>query len=124
MLKVTNGSMTFTVTRGAYSNYYKHKGFHVVGVAGAAKNTGVDTTPGGEENADLSDSPQFIEEDGEEYDEAYDGESEEDSEELSEIPLSEMSFSQLCEYAEQLDLDYSGIRSKRELRLLIKEHIK
>jgi hypothetical protein len=56
-----------------------------------------------------------------------DEEDEEDTEEsvdLSEIPLGEMSFDQLNEYADQLELDHDGIRSKKELRALIREHLK
>ena len=41
---------------------------------------------------------------------------------LSEIPLSEMDFYQLQDYAEQLGLDYEGIRSKKELRALIRNN--
>lgn len=53
-------------------------------------------------------------------DEALDDEDEE-YEDLSEIPLNEMGFGQLCEYADQLGLNREGIRSKRELRALIRE---
>ena len=42
---------------------------------------------------------------------------------LSEIPLSEMDFYQLSDYADQLGLDHRGIRSKKELRLQIKQHM-
>ena len=44
-----------------------------------------------------------------------------DDEDLSEIPLNEMGFGQLCEYADQLGLNREGVRSKRELRALIRE---
>lgn len=53
-------------------------------------------------------------------DESLDDEDEE-YEDLSEIPLNEMGFGQLCEYADQLGLNREGIRSKRELRALIRD---
>ena len=43
---------------------------------------------------------------------------------MSEIPLGEMSFDQLNEYADQLELEHDGIRSKKELRAIIREHLK
>lgn len=119
MLHITNGNVTLRVTRGAFNSFYKKHGFLVVGGENAAEDSGVVTTQhtSGEEH--LEDSTQQ-EEDLPDEDSSED---EDETEDLSEIPLGEMSFDQLCEYADQLDLDRDGIRSKKELRALIREHL-
>lgn len=116
MLRVTNGKMTISITKGAYDTYYKHKGFRIVGSPETEEPNPVDTVHPGYEMPHLDNSSHS--EDGEE--DSAEGEYEED---LSEIPLGEMDFSQLCDYADQLGVDRDGIRSKKELRLLIKEHL-
>ena len=127
MIKIRKGETTLTVTHGAYKNYYKHLGYEPVGVARNGENPG-------EENTHLTDDSQHCgdptqlkngedpsDDEGEEFD---DEEDEEEEVDLSEIPLSEMGFDQLCEYADQLGLDRSGLRKKTEIRALIREHLK
>ena len=127
MIKIHRGTSTLTVTHGAYENYYKHLGYEPVGVAKNGENPG-------EENTHLTDDSQHCgdptqlktdedtpDDEGEEFDDEEDAGEEVD---LSEIPLSEMSFDQLCEYADQLGLDHDGIRSKKDMRALIREHLK
>lgn len=127
MLQVTNGVVTLTVTNGAFKSFYEHNGFHAVdGEDGHEEAGKVDTHPtpetghpGHSSQQELRqdiDAPEDEDEDDEDYtEEAVD---------LSEIPLGEMSFDQLNEYADQLELDHDGIRSKKELRALIREHLK
>lgn len=122
MITITNGHITLTVPNSAFRSIYKASGFHpledeehVVAPADTFP-TFEDETPGedvlDEETEDLEDS------------EEYENESEDEEQvDLSEIPLSEMDFYQLNEYADQLGLDHKGIRSKKELRALIKNHI-
>ena len=119
MITITNGQMTLTVPNSAYQTIYKASGFHpledeesVVAPADTFPTFG-DKTP----RKDIS-----IEEteDSEEY---GDDKAEEEPIDLSEIPLSEMDFYQLSDYADQLGLDHRGIRSKKELRALIKNNI-
>lgn len=123
MLQVTNGSVTISVTKGAYKGYYAQRGFWPVDGAGGVEEAGVVTThptPDTDHSADSSQQEMANSEDESEEDGEYEDEGETD---LSEIPLGEMSFDQLCEYADQLDLDRDGIRSKKELRALIREYL-
>lgn len=129
MITITNGVNTFTVSHGAYRSIYAAAGYHPVRVKGAkspleplgnmiktAGELGLEGTEGiPDPEAEISSSQNSAQED-----EALDDEDEE-YEDLSEIPLNEMGFGQLCEYADQLGLDREGVRSKRELRALIRE---
>ena len=122
MIKITNGSLTLKVADTAYNTIYKKCGFRPISAENVPDAGGVSLpTPNGktppeqefaEENVRISDTLE-PEPENDEPDES----------DLSEIPLSEMDFSQLCAYAEQLGLDYDGIRSKRELRALIKNNL-
>lgn len=129
MITITNGVNTLTVSRGAYKSLYAAAGYRPVRVKGAIspldplgnrEETAGEAGEAGDEGIsdpeDKTGAPQDsaqkdddLEDDDEEY------------EDLSEIPLNEMGFGQLCEYADQLGLDREGIRSKRELRALIRE---
>ena len=111
MLQVTNGVVTLTVTKGAFKSFYEHNGFHTVDGEDGHGEAGVGSYHPGPEDAE-------DEADGDEEDDT------EDDVDLSEIPLGEMSFDQLNDYADQLELDHDGIRSKKELRALIREHLK
>lgn len=120
MLRITNGSVTLTVTKGAFNNYYKHCGFQIENRAEGAELERVVTTQPNYTAGYLGDSSQV-----ENEKKSDDYEEDEDEEiELSEIPLSEMSFEQLNEYADQLGLEHEGIRSKKELRAMIRSYLK
>ena len=123
MLRITNGVTTLMVSRGAYECMYKSAGFRPLEDEEVSSELGVDTYPPAPEMPHLDDSAQD-EEDVLEDDELEDDEEEEDDEpvDYSEIPLSELGFEELCDYADQLGIDHDGIRSKKELRLLIKQH--
>lgn len=127
MLQVTNGVVTLTVTNGAFKSFYEHNGFHAVdGEDGHEEAGRVDTHPTPGTGHPGHSSQQELRQDIEDT-EDEDGDDEGDAEDdvdLSEIPLGEMSFDQLNEYADQLELDHDGIRSKKELRALIREHLK
>ena len=119
MITITNGQMTLTVPNSAFQSLYKDSGFHPLEdeehiVAPA------DTFPTFEDETPEEDVLDEETEDPEEY---GDDEVEEEPIDLSEIPLSEMDFYQLSDYADQLGLDHRGIRSKKELRALIKNNI-
>lgn len=127
MLQVTNGVVTLTVTNGAFKSFYEHNGFHAVdGEDGHEEAGKVDTHPTPETGHPGHSSQQELRQDtdGPEDEDGDDEDDTEDDVDLSEIPLGEMSFDQLNEYADQLELDHDGIRSKRELRALIREHLK
>lgn len=127
MLQVTNGVVTLTVTNGAFKSFYEHNGFHAVdGEDGHEEAGKVDTHPTPEIGHPGHSSQQELRQDTDapEDEDEDDEDDTEESVDLSEIPLGEMSFDQLEEYADQLELDHDGIRSKKELRALIREHLK
>lgn len=121
MVKITNGQMTLMVARSAFHTMYESSGFRILddenGVAAPAdtfntpEEKAPETTILDEKNEDFEGTTEFVEEEPEE------------EIDLSEIPLGEMGFDQLCEYADQLGLDRSGLRSKKELRNLIRENL-
>lgn len=119
MVQITNGVTTLRVTNGAFKSLYEPCGFYPVGAAREENVSGKGSTQ------PLPESPRsdgFLQAAFDENDEEC--EEEEGEEDLSEIPLSEMSFYQLNAYADQLELDHDGIRSKKELRALIRNHLK
>lgn len=126
MLQVTNGSVTITVTNGAFKNFYERCGFHAVAAEDGHGDAGVVVThPAPETGHSGHSSQQEMGQDTEDAEDEADGDEEdEDDVDLSEIPLGDMSFDQLNDYADQLELDHDGIRSKKELRALIREHLK
>ena len=117
MVRITNGNLTLMVPNSAYELTYRSCGFRLLADEEdvVAPNDSLPTQ--NEKDAGRED---FVEE-NENTEE--DSEYEEEEVNLSEIPLSEMDFYQLQDYAEQLGLDYEGIRSKKELRLRIKQHM-
>lgn len=124
MLQVTNGFVTLTVTKGAFKSFYEHNGFHIVDGEDGHEGAGVVIThPSTETGHSGHPSQQEMAEDAEDEEDGDEDDTEDDVD-LSEIPLGEMSFYQLNDYADQLELDHEGIRSKKELRALIREHLK
>lgn len=128
MLRVTNGAVTVTVTKGAFESYFKHAGFTVLNGVNSPESEGVG------KYHPIPDSPKDedenqTEEDEEDYTDEFRNEEEsEESEEsaidYSEIPLSELGFDELSDYADQLGIDHRGVRSKRELRTAIREYLR
>ena len=116
MVRITNGNLTLTVPNSAYELIYRSCGFRLLADEEdvVAPNDTLSTTS--EKDAGRED---FVEENENTEEES---EYEEEEVNLSEIPLSEMDFYQLQDYAEQLGLDYEGIRSKKELRALIRNN--
>lgn len=122
MIRITNGSITLKVTDGAFETYYANRGFHAVGAEEAHEGAGVLTTHPTSEIPHLHDNSQQ-ESDSEDEDDELTEDEDEDDIDLSEIPLSEMSFDQLNDYADELEINHSGIRSKKELRAVIRKHL-
>lgn len=144
MLVISNGSSTLSVTKGAYESVYKYQGYNIVGRGAAAPSPDAsknskDTSNQAEIAGDVSEddavvapgepgsadsSPENRGKNGtpenEDPEEASEDE-EEDEEELSEIPITEMTKSQLLAYAEELGIEVSGDETKRELRVAIRE---
>lgn len=124
MLHITNGVVNLTVTKGAFASFYKERGFHIVTTRKAGKRPGVVTTHGGSDSGHSAHSSQPKSPEEEEAPEEDPDEEELEEEDLSEIPLGEMDFQQLNDYADQLGVEHEGIRSKKELRALIRDHLK
>ena len=129
MVNITNGSNTLSVPYGAYESFFKHLGYEPVGDARTPENSGqVNThiTTDSPESGDAA-APSVGDTDPADLDipeESAEGEGYDDAEvNLSEIPLGEMTLSQLIAYAEQLGLDPDVNASKKELRKLIREHL-
>lgn len=120
MVEITNGQITLTVTKGAFKSFYADCGFAILSHAGVCEDPEVGNTHLGDEKHE-DENPSQEENTEEETD---DDELDEDEVDLSEIPLSDMSFDQLQEYADQLDIDHTGVRSKKELRALIRQYLK
>ena len=123
MITITNGTLTLRVTQGAFQSVYARQGYKPVGGARTHETSGQVITTPLDENPHQGDSshlkmPEISPEvNGEPEDE------EDDDVDLSEIPLSEMGFEQLCDYADELGLDHDGVRSKKEMRTIIREHL-
>ena len=124
MIRITNGRITLEVSQSAFETMFKPAGFVLEGSSLSTEVTGGSNTP---EDFRL---PHLGQQEDEEEDseEPEPEESEEDEEEqpvdYSEVPLSELGYEELCDYADQLGLDREGIRSKKELRGIIREHLK
>ena len=130
MVQITNGVLTLRVTRKSFLSQYQPCGYKLVDSHEEALYPSVDNFSAESVEPRRSEIPQ-VESDpipsadptlepeleylGEEF--------EEEELALSEIPLSEMDFYQLCAYADQLNLDRKGLRSKKELRQLIRSNL-
>lgn len=118
MITITNGQMTLTVPNASYRGFFAASGFHPLADQEHVK-VPADTFPTSEEETPEN---AILYEEKDESEEVPEAEAEGEEIDLSEIPLSEMDFYQLCDYADQLGLDRRGIRSKKELRALIKSN--
>lgn len=119
-MRIRNGSSILEVTKGAYREIYAHLGWVPDVEPTNAPTDGLildRDNPSSTHNTHLEDEPGTPGEEGFEY------ESEEEEDDLEEKPISLMSFEELKEYAARLNLDTTGLRSKKEVRLLIRQHI-
>ena len=120
MITITNGQMTLTVPNSAYRTIYRASGFRPL----EGEESVVAPSDTFHTLEEKTPEKRFSVEEKENLEEPYGEEAEVEEEvDLSEIPLSEMDFYQLESYADQLGLDHRGIRSKKELRALIRNNI-
>lgn len=119
MITITNGQMTLTVPNASYRGFFAASGFHPLADQEhvVAPN---DTLPTQDEETPES---AILDEETDKSEDVSKVEAENEEIDLSEIPLGEMDFYQLSDYADQLGLDHKGIRSKKELRALIRANI-
>lgn len=119
MITITNGQMTLTVPNASYRGFFAASGFHPLADQEhvVAPN---DNLPIQDEETPES---AILDEETDKSEDVSEAEAENEGVDLSEIPLGEMDFYQLSDYADQLGLDHKGIRSKKELRALIRANI-
>lgn len=119
MITITNGQMTLTVPNASYRGFFAASGFHPLADQEhvVAPNDNLSTQD--EETPESA----ILDEETDKSEDVSEAEAENEEVDLSEIPLGEMDFYQLSDYADQLGLDHKGIRSKKELRALIRANI-
>lgn len=124
MLTITNGVDTLQVTKGAYKVLYKHQGFCILGeelISGQLSDKASEMPYTGDEDVGVSypDAAEPVKSGTENHTKSAHEEDEE--EDLSEIPLTEMTKTQLIKYAEQLDIDFDGTETRKDLRIAIRK---
>lgn len=103
MIRIKRGNTELTVTRGAYKAMYAHAGF--TPIAEEADQGQVDQEQEPPQSEEATEEP-------EDEEDSYD-------EDPSEKPLSEMTFSDLRNYAKRLGIRVDGVRTRRELKQAI-----
>lgn len=120
MVNITNGQVDLTVTRGAFKSYYQRCGFRLREATEEHESDVPQDFTQAENTANLA-HESASEDVPDEEPEAV--ESEEGEVDYSEIPLSELNFEQLCEYADHLELDHEGVKTAKGLRALIRANL-
>ena len=123
MIRITNGRITLDVSQSAFETMFKPAGFVLEGSSLSTEADGGSNTPDDFRLPHLG-QQEDEEEDSEESEPEESEDDEEQSVDYSEVPLSELGYNELCDYADQLGLNREGIRSKKELRGIIREHLK
>lgn len=100
MVKITNGSVVYEVTNGAYEGIYKHQGFYPVEnkVEAVAEQVAASTEPDKDPNL------VFVEE-------------------LLEKPISQWNKNEVKEFARIKEIDLTGTKNVNEAKALIQQHI-
>lgn len=98
MVKITNGTDTFTVTRGAFDGIYSRQGYKIVD----EKETKKDVEP--PKAPEKSDDDKFIED-------------------MIEKPISQWSKDEVKRFAALKDIDITGTKNANEAKELIKEFL-
>lgn len=109
MIIITNGERIFSVTQGAYDSIYEPLGWKKVNEPLDQQKSDFKTSENSEvklNTEEVIDTPEdnFVQESDDE---------EINSENLSEIPLTDMTSSQLRAYAKELGVDIKGVKSKK-----------
>lgn len=121
MVKITNGSKIFEVSRGAYDSVYKGLGFHVVGTEPAE-----DKPP--KEKTQVPPEAEGDEEDGVSGENEEDGETEPgeeavDLDALLEKPLSQWEPDELKEFVRAKGIDTAGAKKVSQVRGIVKKYL-
>lgn len=127
MIRITNGVITLSVAKSAFESMFKSAGFSVVKEVPSVE-TREDAAPCSipplNEEAEDGTPKETTYSDTATPEETSEEDSNSEERDFSEIPLSELGFDDLEEYADQLNIEHKGVRSKKELRSLIREHLK
>lgn len=118
MVKITNGSKIFEVSRGAYDSVYKGLGFHVVGTEPAEdkppkEKTQVPPETEGNEEDDVPDEPETEGEPGNGL----------DLDALLEKPLSQWEPDELKEFVRAKGIDTAGAKKVSQVRGIVKKYL-
>lgn len=118
MVKITNGSKIFEVSRGAYDSVYKGLGFHVVGTEPAEdkppkEKTQVPPEAEGDEEDDTSGETEGETEPGEGL----------DLDALLEKPLSQWEPDELKEFVRAKGIDTAGAKKVSQVRGIVKKYL-
>lgn len=118
MVKITNGSKIFEVSRGAYDSVYKGLGFHVVGTEPAddkppKEKTQVPPETEGDEEDDAPDEPETEGEPGNGL----------DLDALLEKPLSQWEPDELKEFVRAKGIDTAGAKKVSQVRGIVKKYL-
>lgn len=118
MVKITNGSKIFEVSRGAYDSVYKSLGFHVVGTEPAEdkplkERTQVPPETEGDEEDDAPDEPETEGEPGSGL----------DLDALLEKPLSQWEPDELKEFVRAKGIDTAGAKKVSQVRGIVKKYL-
>lgn len=118
MVKITNGSKIFEVSRGAYDSVYKGLGFHVVGTEPAEdkppkEKTQVPPETEGDEEDDVPDEPETEGEPGNGL----------DLDALLEKPLSQWEPDELKEFVRAKGIDTAGAKKVSQVRGIVKKYL-
>lgn len=118
MVKITNGSKIFEVSRGAYDSVYKGLGFHVVGTEPAEDKPPKERTqvPPETEGDEEDDTP------GENEGETEPGEGL-DLDALLEKPLSQWEPDELKEFVRAKGIDTAGAKKVSQVRGIVKKYL-
>lgn len=118
MVKITNGSKIFEVSRGAYDSVYKGLGFHVVGTETAEDKSPKEKTqvPPENEGDEEDDTP------GENEGETEPGEGL-DLDALLEKPLSQWEPDELKEFVRAKGIDTAGAKKVSQVRGIVKKYL-
>lgn len=118
MVKITNGSKIFEVSRGAYDSVYKSLGFHVVGTEPAE-----DKPP----KEKMQVPPSFSGDEEEDAPGETEGENEPgeglDPDALLEKPLSQWEPDELKEFVRAKGIDTAGAKKVSQVRGIVKKYL-
>lgn len=123
MIKITNGSDVYNVTRGAYETVYKGMGFYPVGQEPVVQSTGGDKTdvteskPAGDDVTDVDNTVEVA--DSTEVEDTQESEDEKWCKSIRQKPISQWSKQELKRYATLNNISTDGARTVNDVRAKI-----